>query len=305
MNHHYLAFIVAFLLGKLTTCRLHRNEDYETSYRKDLDPAQRNLNKVDEYGDCGNGVCDEGENCLTCPDDCVNGHTGGSKCGNDICEDGESCFTCPEDCKGGDDEMFCCFGGPKAKGNFFEIKGGISCSDMLCGPETKCSLGELPSVQYCCGDGICSGEETELNCKIDGCGDKCGDNTCDTDEGENAETCPLDCQCNLDSTCDPWETISACPLDCTCGNFVCDVDLGENVANCSHDCSCNANYMCEPWEDANNCPMENCYDYKKDDESNDSEDDDMGDCLSNGETCGEHGQCCSFACDDEVNSCVG
>merc|ERR1711862_1051276 len=48
--------------------------------------------------DCGNGICDKGENCLSCAVDCISGTSGGSKCGNGVCEDGETCFTCPDDC---------------------------------------------------------------------------------------------------------------------------------------------------------------------------------------------------------------
>jgi hypothetical protein len=45
---------------------------------------------------CGNGLCDESENCLSCPGDCQ------PVCGDGHCEDGEHCAesadSCPEDC---------------------------------------------------------------------------------------------------------------------------------------------------------------------------------------------------------------
>ena len=41
---------------------------------------------------CGNGVCDPGETCWTCPADCA------CKCGDGVCTHGESCATCPVDC---------------------------------------------------------------------------------------------------------------------------------------------------------------------------------------------------------------
>ncbi len=44
---------------------------------------------------CGNGVCDENENCSSCPQDC--GQCG-SICGNGICEMNES-ISCPQDCE--------------------------------------------------------------------------------------------------------------------------------------------------------------------------------------------------------------
>jgi hypothetical protein len=43
-------------------------------------------------GFCGDGICNSGESCSTCPTDC------GSCCGNGICDNGETCSTCPSDC---------------------------------------------------------------------------------------------------------------------------------------------------------------------------------------------------------------
>ncbi len=40
--------------------------------------------------DCGNGMCGEGEDCATCPDDC------GQCCGNGTCDVGEHCGNCPD-----------------------------------------------------------------------------------------------------------------------------------------------------------------------------------------------------------------
>jgi hypothetical protein len=44
---------------------------------------------------CGNGRCEPGEGCLTCPFDCG---LCGPRCGNGFCEFGESCSSCPFDC---------------------------------------------------------------------------------------------------------------------------------------------------------------------------------------------------------------
>jgi MYXO-CTERM domain-containing protein len=41
---------------------------------------------------CGNGACDNGENCGSCSKDC------GSCCGNGQCDNGENCSTCDKDC---------------------------------------------------------------------------------------------------------------------------------------------------------------------------------------------------------------
>jgi len=265
-----------------------------------------------QYDDCGNGVCDKDENCLTCPSDCISGTSGGFDCGNGVCEDGETCYTCPDDCNGETVEegtdLYCCYGGPTDPG----VPHSTSCEDIRCGKMVgKCSVDASPLVSYCCGDGTCDGEETEMNCPSDGCVEICGNGVCDIAKGESAENCALDCKCNLNGICEEGETLSACPLDCTCGNYVCDVDQGETVANCDHDCSCNADYMCQVWEDAVNCPMENCPSEGKDtgkmsedDDYEDLGDDDydLGKCSSNGVSCGEHSECCSYAC-DEV--CVG
>merc|ERR1712151_689247 len=265
--------------------------------------------------DCGNGICDEGENCLSCAVDCISGTSGGFECGNGVCEDGETCFTCPKDCMssestsgGKSDDGFCCYGGKKNP----KVDNAVSCEDFRCSPEgIACSPEESPFVKYCCGDQVCSGEETSLNCPIDGCKELCGDGECDS-----------------------HETIAACPLDCTCGDYICDVGLGESVATCMHDCACNANYDCEPWEDAEHCPRD-CgpkawYGQGEGHNANDGEDGtnqqydgshgygDMNsgsdesstsdsDCLDNDKPCVSHDDCCSYACDTGADApiCVG
>lgn len=49
-------------------------------------------------GICGDGVCDVGEDCISCEPDC--GSCPGDSCGNGVCERelGEGTVTCPEDC---------------------------------------------------------------------------------------------------------------------------------------------------------------------------------------------------------------
>jgi len=46
---------------------------------------------------CGDGNCQEGEDCSTCSTDC-GACVAVSKCGNGICDSGE-CSTCSSDCK--------------------------------------------------------------------------------------------------------------------------------------------------------------------------------------------------------------
>ena len=61
---------------------------------------------------CDNdGICEIGEDCVSCPLDC--GQVSGATCGNGLCEagDGENCLTCPADCAGnqsGTGEQWCC-----------------------------------------------------------------------------------------------------------------------------------------------------------------------------------------------------
>merc|ERR1711862_728166 len=127
--------------------------------------------------DCGNGICDEGENCLSCAVDCISGTSGGFECGNDVCEDGETCFTCPSDCMSSgqmsgneEEDNFCCYGGKTHPG----IDDAASCNDFRCSPGgIKCDREESPLVTFCCGDGICNGEETSLTCEIDNCVELC------------------------------------------------------------------------------------------------------------------------------------
>jgi len=291
----------------------------------------RNLGNVTD--DCGNGVCDEGENCLSCAVDCISGVSGGFECGNGVCEDGETCYTCPQDCMSGEsisdsgepDEGFCCFGGKKNPG----MSNAASCSDPRCfrpGKGISCDGNDKPFETFCCGDGVCGGDETSMNCPIDNCVELCGNGVCDEADGENAETCESDCPCNLDGVCDSFETVSKCELDCTCGNNVCDVDLGENVANCMLDCACNANGNCEAWEDAKHCPQDCRGQYKQGDAGSDGKkqqfdgssgyegdgDSDSGDsgddgtCFENAKACDKHDDCCSFACDmGNTMKCVG
>jgi hypothetical protein len=344
-----IAFIYAFILSSA------KSKDTDSSSSLDeftysptaIDNALPTFapTKVDYYppsynvtDDCGNGICDEGENCLSCAVDCISGTSGGSECGNGVCEDGETCYTCPQDCMssestsgGKSDDGFCCYGGKKNP----KVDDAVSCKDFRCSPfGIACSQEESPFVKYCCGDQVCSGEETSLNCPIDGCKELCGDGKCEESEGENADTCPSDCACNLDGKCDSHETIGACPLDCTCGNYVCDVGLGENVANCMQDCACDANYSCDPWEDAEHCPTD-CgpkamFGHGEGHDANDGEDgtnqqydgsygygdmnsgsDDSSssdsDCLDNDKPCVSHGDCCSYACDTGAVEpiCVG
>jgi hypothetical protein len=126
-----------------------------------------------------NGVCELGEDCGTCPSDCIGGTISGAVCGNGVCEigDGEDCLSCAADCNGVQSgkpsNRFCCGGG----------QGEIGCADP------RCTAGGLECTEtggggtYCCGDGVCEGPETALNCEIDCAGEPfCGNNVIDPGE---------------------------------------------------------------------------------------------------------------------------
>lgn len=78
-----------------------------------------------------------------------------------------------------------------------------------------------------CGDDICNGYETYLNCSID----------CQQGEGSCGN-----------GQCDNLETPITCPEDCPgkCGDFIC--QYGENYDNCPLDCGQNSN-QCSRYND--------------------------------------------------------
>ncbi len=148
------------------------------------------------------GLCQAGENCTGCPDDCISGS--GGACGNGLCEigNGENCLNCPKDCRGQQSG--------KPSGRYCCGNAGVnpvSCSDPRCTTASfRCTTTPVPD--YCCGDGQCNGLENGTSCMLD-CGPPptCGDGACNGDE--TACSCPADCpraseKCSdgLDNDCD-------------------------------------------------------------------------------------------------------
>lgn len=86
---------------------------------------------------CGDGKCNNGENCSSCSKDC------GGCCGNGKCDNGENCSSCSKDC--GD----CCGNG--------KCDNGETCSSC----EKDCGK--------CCGNGKCDNGEDCASCEKD-CG---------------------------------------------------------------------------------------------------------------------------------------
>jgi hypothetical protein len=134
----------------------------------------------------GDGACEIGEDCISCPSDCISGSGGGAVCGNGICEtaDGEDCRSCSADCNG-------LTSGPKPYR--FCCGADIDCSDSRCAEGgLQCTSVPASGDPFCCGDGACEGDENSLNCELD-CGEApfCGDGTCGA--GEDPCVCPEDC----------------------------------------------------------------------------------------------------------------
>jgi hypothetical protein len=125
---------------------------------------------------CGNGACEEGETCFSCPRDC--GLCPG--CPNGKCDNGETCSSCAPDC------------GPCP-----------GCGDHICEPTENCfTCPEDCGVCEGCGDGKCESDETCASCPAD-CGVcvTCGDGQC-VPPDETCANCPEDCgDCSTSFTC--------------------------------------------------------------------------------------------------------
>ncbi len=185
-----------------------------------LDPGNTGAMSLDTLVQgCGNGICDPGEDCITCPNDCIGGGCG---CGNSVCElglgEGEDCYACPEDCnsklKGNPKNQFCCG---------FDL----NCDDDRCSSEGyDCTPGQVP--EYCCGDAVCEGPENSCNCAVD-----CGQPdpyelpffTCD-DGLDNDCDGGADCddphgECDSDPYCQCLPVGSPCAEDSECCSNKC------------------------------------------------------------------------------------
>ena len=173
---------------------------------------------------CGNGVCEStnGEDCITCPEDCISGTSSGAVCGNGLCEagNGEDCVSCPADCNGVQggkpSSRFCCGDGDGTN--------PVSCADSRCtSGGFACTDVPVSGGSFCCGDDICEGDETCSNCGTD----------CNT----GFELCSggIDEDCDGDVDCADSDCAAAPECQTSCA------DVGESCTEdvdcCSGDCS--------------------------------------------------------------------
>jgi spore coat protein A len=161
-----------------------------------------------------NGICEPGEDCLSCSDCAV---VSGALCGNGLCEigDGEDCVSCPEDCAGRDkgNSQYCCGGD--------DPQTGVDCSDARCTDGFFCR--DSARLQACCGDTLCEGEETNANCSVD----------CDVicvPEGNREKG--NDCNDGIDNDCDGFTD----GADTDCGGTGCTPTTVSCTDGVDNDC---------------------------------------------------------------------
>ncbi|HYQ72896.1 MAG TPA: multicopper oxidase domain-containing protein, partial [Gammaproteobacteria bacterium] len=158
-------------------CHILDHEDQE---------MMRQFQTTNDPSNCNdNGVCDPGEDCISCAADC--GQTSGARCGNGLCEmgDGENCLNCPADCAGDQagGSPWCCgadTGGAQGSIGCGDDGNGNSCIDADLGRYCR----EMPRVSACCGDALCEGAESDSTCGLD-CQDTDQDGFADIAEGDD------------------------------------------------------------------------------------------------------------------------
>jgi hypothetical protein len=236
---------------------------------------------------CGNGACDEGESCYSCPADCGDCNL----CGDTHCGEQEDCQSCPADCGAcegcGNGECVApedCHSCPMDCGYCPD------CENAVCGNLENC----FACPQDCgdcinCGDGQCAPGENCNNCAQD-CGECCGDGTCAADAGEDCTSCPEDCGACADcgnKVCDDGESCDSCPQDCgeCCGDGVCDESKGESCLLCPADCKdCCGDGNCGGEEDCKSCK------------------EDCGECCGDGKCDSDAGEDCE-TCEADCGKC--
>jgi len=166
---------------------------------------------------CGDLVCELGEDCDSCPDDCVGQDGADPGCGNGYCEpgSGEDCLSCPTDCRGKQNgkpgNRYCCGDG--------DGENPVGCEDSRCsGGGFLCS--DILPGGYCCGDTDCDLGENSSNCVLD-----CGVCVPSTE----------DCTNGVDDDCD--SVVDCADSDCS-GDPACASSCSPSGASCSANDDC-------------------------------------------------------------------
>lgn len=218
---------------------------------------------------CGNGFCEpEGENCQNCSKDCgcpgnthcaSNGACVYETCGNGACEQWEDCG-CEDDCPCNNDYT-CKMVEKTWCGNY----GPYSDAGVTEGCEASGEM-VLTCVPPWCGDGECHGNDKYPHEDCHSCPEDCACNSKEVCHEVKQTLWDWDYQCipticNYDDTCDSWENCGNCLYDCpcptgkecqgagcewtlppTCGNSKC--EEWENCGSCLVDCGCPETTAC-------------------------------------------------------------
>ena len=181
---------------------------------------------------CGNGVCEAGEDCVSCPADCEI-VTSGAVCGNGTCEagNGEDCLSCPADCNGRQGgkpaNRFCCGDG--------DGQNPVGCNDPRCTDGFDCTDVPVGPGTFCCGDGTC-----------DPVGENCSNCALDCPLGAEICTGGVDEDCDGDGDCDDQDCLGP-PPDPACEQVDCSTITDRKLCNAEPNCRWdNRNKVCIP-----------------------------------------------------------
>ncbi len=271
-------------------CRPDCNDCDPCCGNGDVDAGETCISCPGDTGPCQpcnppDGNCDTllGETCVTCPQDC----TDDPCCGDGTCEAAETPSSCPQDCtscklSGGNCDInsdccsnICslgtCADSPPACKPFLES--GLCSPLSLCtctSPADCCSGSCLGGYCRCVNDRSACTDSFQCcpgSICLGGVCTSCGNSACESEYGENCQTCPQDCcECGIggttvtayfgipglitfycgDGTCNrPFEDGDSCPSDCPifsyCGDGFCANDNGRNketYSTCPADCKC-------------------------------------------------------------------
>ncbi len=98
-----------------------------------------------------------------------------------------------------------------------------------------------------CGDAVCEGDETPINCPVD-CGDVCGDGNCTGNE--TLQNCPQDCACETNEDCDDGAFCNGAE---TCVDGACQAGA---VVNCNDGVACTIDSCNEAADVCDHAPLD-------------------------------------------------